>query len=232
LHVVDSNVQFLKLVGMGPDNDYVLNSSAVPLTIVNASNEGTLDFSHDAAGVAVNLGLDRGQAQTMAGWNTTLAINGVLNEIIGSPYADTLVGGPAALTIIHSGAGNDTIVGGSGNNILVGGGGNDTIVGGSGRDLLIAGSGASTIYADGSSNMVFAGTTNFDANDQALLNLLNQGPNFIYSYAMRQAMAAAARNPALRASLLTFQDSGARDTIFGSGLNNWFEMGRKSVLMR
>ena len=217
---------------MGGDNDYALNSSTVPLTIVNNSSQGTLDFSRDAAGVAVNLGLDRGQAQTMAGWNTTLAINGVLNEIIGTRYADTLIGGPAAVTIIHAGTGNDTIVGGSGNNIIVGGGGHDTITGGSGRNLLIAGAGASTIYAQGASNMVFGGTTNFDANDQALLSLLTQGPNFMYSYAMRQAQARAARNPALKANLLTFQDSGVQDTIIGGGPNGFYVMGKYDSVRR
>ena len=115
---------------------------------------------------------------------TTLAINGVLNEIIGSPYADTLTGGPAAMTIIHSGGGNDRIVGGSGSNIIVGGSGNDTIIGGSARNLLIAGSGTSAIYTQGNANMVIAGSTNYDTNDQALINLLNQGPNVLYGYSM------------------------------------------------
>ena len=117
-------MQKLTLVGAAAAvNDYVLTSSAVPLTINNNSSQGTLDFSHDAAGVAVNLGLDKGQAQTMAGWSTTLAINGVLNEIIGTQFADTLIGGPAAVTIIHAGAGKDIVTGGSGNNIIVGGSG-------------------------------------------------------------------------------------------------------------
>jgi hypothetical protein len=232
MEVLDSVVQKLTIVGMAGDNDYVLTSSAVPLTVVNYGNQGTLDFSHDTAGVAVNLGMYRGQTQNMAGWSTSLAIYGILNEIIGSNHTDTLTGGVAPMTIIHAGTGTDRIVGGIGNNIIVGGGGSDTITGSSSRNLLIAGSGTSTIYANGNSDMVFAGTTNYDANDQALINLLNQGPNVLYGYSMRRALASIARNPALLANLLSFQDSGAHDTIFGNGLNNWYVTGKYGVVLR
>ena len=109
-----------------------------------------LDFSHDTAGVTVNLGLDKGQAQSIAPWNTTLSIYGVINKLIGTAYADVLTGGPAATTEIVGGLGNDTITGGSGDNILMGGGGNDTIIGGPGRNLMIAGSGTCSLYANGS----------------------------------------------------------------------------------
>ncbi len=226
LRVVSSTVQGLNLAGGGGTDSYVLNSSSIPLTISNPSGQGTLDFSHDAAGVTVNMGLDKGQTQYMAGWNTTLALGGVLNEIIGTSYADTLTGGRAATTIIHSGSGNDTIVGGSGDNILVGGGGNDTIRGGANKNLIIGGSGNCNLYASGRSNIVFGGTTNYDGNDQALMNVLNQGPLMMVSYGVRRALAAAHGNPALLSSMLTFQDNGARDTIFGSGANNWFVAGK------
>ena len=43
-----------------------------PPAIVDAGGYNTLDFSHDTAGVNVNLGLDKGQAQSIAPWNTTL----------------------------------------------------------------------------------------------------------------------------------------------------------------
>jgi hypothetical protein len=230
LQVVDSTVQKLTLAGNGGNNYYTLTSSAVPLTIINTSGQGTLDFSKDVTGVAVNLALNKGQAQNMAGWGTSLSLNGVLNEIIGSKYSDILTGGAAAVTIIHSGAGNDFVIGGSGNNILVGGGGNEMIMGGSGSNLLIAGSGTSTMYATGSSNMVFGGSTSFDTNDQALMNLLNQGPLVMYGYSARLARAAIAKNPALLASALSFQDSGAHDTIFGSGLNNLYVLGKYGIV--
>ena len=49
-------------------------------------------------------------------------------------------------------------------------------------------------------NMVFGGSTNYDSNDQALLNLLEQGPRFMYGYSFRRALASAAKNPALLSS--------------------------------
>ncbi len=230
LQIASSTIQKLTLAGNGGGNYYTLTSSAMPLTIVNTSGQGTLDFSNDKTGVAVNLGLYKGQAQNMAGWGTSLALNGVLSEIIGSKYSDILTGGPAAMTIIHSGASNDYLIGGSGSNILVGGGGNEMIMGGSGKNLLIAGSGTSTLYAIGSSNIALGGSTNYDSNDQALINLLNQGPLVAYGYGVRLALSSIARNPALLASMLSLQDSGAHDIIFGKVANNWLVPGKFGII--
>jgi cyclophilin family peptidyl-prolyl cis-trans isomerase len=226
-----SAVQGLTLQGGAGNNYYTLNSSAAPLSIVNTAGYNTLDFSHDTAGVTVNLGLDQGQAQSIAPWSTTLSLYGVIDKLIGTAYADVLTGGPAATTEIVGGAGYDTITGGSGDNILMGGGGNDTIIGGRGKNLLIAGSGTCSLYANGSQNTVFAGSTNYDTNDAALMNLLAEGPQFMYSYAYRRALASSARNPAAQSSMITFQDSGAHDTIFGnSGSNNFFELGKNAAV--
>ena len=161
---------------------YTLNSSAMPTAIVDSGGYNTLDLSNDTKGVHVNLGLDQGQAQSIAPWGTTLSINGLIDKLVGTQFADVLTGGPAATTEIVGGAGNDTITGGSGNNILLGGGGNDTITGGSGRNLIIAGSGNCNLYAAGSRNIIFAGTTNMDSNDQALLALLEDGSRISYGY--------------------------------------------------
>jgi cyclophilin family peptidyl-prolyl cis-trans isomerase len=224
-------VQKLTLDGCSGNDYYTLTSSSVPVSIVDPGGSNTLDFSHDAAGVTVNLGLNGGQAQSIAPWGTTLAISGVINKLIGSQFNDVLTGGPAAVTEILAGGGNDTITGGSGDNILLGGGGSDTIVGGRGRNLLIAGSGNCSLYANGSQNIVFAGSTNIDSNDQALLNLLEEGPLVMYSYMYRRALIAVARTPALQASMLALQDSGAHDTIFGSrNIDNLFVLGRNGTI--
>ena len=136
------------------------------------------------------------------------------------------------MTEIVSGDGNGTIIyGGSGDNILMGGGGNDTIIGGQGKNLLIGGTGNCYLFAEGSENLVFGGTTNYDSNDQALLNLLNQGPRGMFGYSVRRALAMAAANPALQSSLLSFQDSGAHDIIFGSGSNDWLVPGKNGSVV-
>ena len=110
----------------------------------------------------VNLGLDKGQAQSIAPWNTTLSIYGVDQQADRHAVCRRPRRRPGGDDEIVGGLGNDTITGGSGDNILIGGGGNDTIIGGTGKNLIIAGSGNCSLYANGSENMVFAGTTNYD----------------------------------------------------------------------
>jgi cyclophilin family peptidyl-prolyl cis-trans isomerase len=225
-----TTVQKLTLQGGGGNDYYTLNSAAMPVAIVDSGGYNTLDFSHDTAGVAVNLGLDKGQAQSIAPWNTTLSLTGVIDKLIGSAYNDDLTGGQAATTEILAGGGNDTITGGGGDNILVGGGGNDTITGGQEKNLIIGGAGNCSLYAEGSENIIFAGTTNVDTNDQALLNLLEQGSRATYGYSVRRLLASAARNRPSLSTPVLFQDTGAHDTIFGSGINNWFVLGQYGTL--
>ena len=176
------DVQKLTLAGQGGNDNYALTSSSMPTWVVDTGSGNTLDFSQDTGAVTVNLGLDKGQAQSIAPWNTTLMIYGEIDKLIGSNYADILTGGPAATTEILAGSGNATITGGSGNNILVGGGGADTITGGAGNNLIIGGAGNSNLYAEGTGNTIFAGATNEDSNDQALLALLDQPSRVNYGY--------------------------------------------------
>ena len=234
-------VQKLTLQGKGVQNDFALGSSSVPTTVMASSGSNTLDFSSDTAPVNVNLGLNSGTAQSMWGMTNGLSIYGVINKLIGTAKQnDVLIAGPATTEIV-AGAGNDTIKGGSGNNILIGGGGNDTIIGGTGRNLIIAGAGNSTIYANGWQNTVYAGTTNLSGtasssaatssatNDQALLSLLNQGPRAGLSAASRRAKAATVKNP-LAVGVLSFQDTGATDTIIGSLKGSSYILGKNSTL--
>jgi len=225
-----ATVQKLTLKGGGGNDTYALNSSSVPTAIVDAGGYNALDFSKDTAGVRVNLGLDQGQTQSIAPWNTTLAINGIINKLTGTAFADALTGGRAATTLIRSGAGNDSITGGSGDNILVGGGGNDTITGGAGHNLLIAGSGTCSLYAKGTSDIVFAGSTNSDANDHALATLLQDKPRVSYGYSARRLLASSAKSAAMASSPVTFQDSGAHDSVFGKNLINWYVLGKYGSL--
>ena len=134
--------------------------------------------------------------------------------------------------MIRSGTGNDKITGGRGDNILVGGGGNDTITGGAGRNLLIAGSGTSSLTAKGKSNIIFAGSTSADANDQALMTLLQDKVGMSYGYSARRLLASSARQTATASSPVTFLDSGAHDTIFGGSLINWFVLGKNGIFKR
>ena len=143
---------------------------------------------------------------------------------------DTITGGKAPVTILRAGTGNCTLTGGSGNNIIVGGGGNNTIVGGKNSNILIAGAGKSTINAKGKDNIIVAGTTNQDANDQALMALLNHGGKQTmlamaaqHSLGAVQSARGMLKNTKVNvtsATFLTVKSNGAANTIIrGPGRN-------------
>lgn len=75
---------------------------------------------------------------------------------------------------IDGGPGNDLLNGGSGADILLGGPGNDVLIGGLGRDILIGGSGADCILGNFGDDILVSGKTSFDANDTALLAILDE----------------------------------------------------------
>jgi cyclophilin family peptidyl-prolyl cis-trans isomerase len=222
-----ANVQNLTLTSPGGNAYYTLtNSIAATTNVVAMGGNNTLDFSHDTAGVNVNLGLNAGQLQYITPWNNNLSIKGVISFLTGSQFADVLIGGPAATTFIRSGMGNDKVTGGSGDNVLMGGGGDDIISGGPGKNLIIAGMGSDMIFANGWENMIFGGVTSWNSNNSALLNLLAQGSFAAYGYSYRRALASVARTPSLASSLLSFQDSERVDAVYGSHVNDWLILGK------
>ncbi len=207
--------------GIGND-DYVLNSSPANVKITDAGGSNTLDFSGDSAGVTLNLGLAKGQAQTIAPWGKTLALQGVFQNLVGTAYADVLTGGTGA-GIIRGGAGNDILRAGSGNTVLVGGGGNDTLYGGSGACVLIAGSGVCTLYGGSGRSLLIGGSTSYDANDQALLGLLNElAVSRMVTSRTRIPLASGLTGPYALVVGKTFQDSAQNDTLVKGGGQTWF----------
>ena len=103
-----AGVKSLRLVG-GTDTDYyTLVSSPANLALVNSGGSDTLDFSSDAKGIALNLGLSGGQTQSIAPWGKTLALQGVFDNLIGTPYNDLLSGG-AGTGVIRGDGGNDVL---------------------------------------------------------------------------------------------------------------------------
>jgi Ca2+-binding RTX toxin-like protein len=75
---------------------------------------------------------------------------------------------------LYGGDGNDSLKGGGGNDMLQGGAGNDSLSGVGGSDLLIGGTGADQIDGKGGQDILISGTTAFDANDAALMSILNE----------------------------------------------------------
>ena len=87
---------------------------------------------------------------------------------------------------IYGGSGNDVLWGGGGPTVIIGGAGKNSLYGGAGRSILIAGSSAGLLSAGGGDALLIAGTTNYNANDAALLAILNEW-NSSKSYATRAA---------------------------------------------
>jgi hypothetical protein len=110
-----------------------------------------------------------------------IIIHGVAgNETIGvSPQVTTP-------SFIYGGRGNDTLWGGGGANVIVGGAGANKLYGGLGRSILIAGASASLLSAGGGDALLIAGTTDYSANDAALMAILKEWSSS-ESYATRMA---------------------------------------------
>ena len=70
--------------------------------------------------------------------------------------------------------GRDTLKAGGGRTVLVGGSGNDSLTGGKRRDVLIGGLGSDAITGVVGDDIVIAGTTDHDANEMALCEILEE----------------------------------------------------------
>ncbi len=110
-----------------------------------------------------------------------IVIHGVAGtETIGVSPAVT------APAFIYGGSGNDVLWGGGGPNVIVGGTGSTKLYGGAGRSVLIAGASAGVLTAGAGNAIMIAGITSYDANDAALLAILDEW-NSTESYATRVA---------------------------------------------
>jgi Ca2+-binding RTX toxin-like protein len=168
-------------------------------------------------------------AQAIAPWGTTLTIFGPVANLIGTNYNDVLRGN-AATNIIRGLGGDDRLFAGTGSAVLVGGAGHNVLRGGPGKNVLIAGLGSSTVVGGSGPSILIGGYTNVDANDQALLALLAQGPQA----AVRNGRIAYARSgrritSALPAGIKVLS-TGAHDALFaGSGFTWFLTAGNSSI---
>ncbi len=92
------------------------------------------------AGSAIAVDLAAGTATGGGGSDT---LTGVEN-ITGTPYADTITGNASANRLV-GGDGPDTLAGAGGNDLLIGGNGRDRLLGGADDDTLIGGQGADVL---------------------------------------------------------------------------------------
>jgi Ca2+-binding RTX toxin-like protein len=108
------------------DNQFVFAATdlgSVTINNVASGGQNVLDFSKfGPSGVTVDLGLTTKQTvhrtNGVADLQLTLTGAGLINEVLGSPYADVIKGGTGS-DVIEGGGGNDTLIAGPGNNRFV-----------------------------------------------------------------------------------------------------------------
>ena len=130
--------------------------------------------------------------------------------------------------ILRGSAGDDTIYAGSGDNIVLGGLGRDTLSGGLGRDLLIGGRGGDLLLGGLGDDVLIGGETVYDADDDALLEVLASwaGPG---SYRAR-VNALRTGNGVPRLNSTTVIDDQEVDLLFGLLGNDYFLDGMGDIL--
>jgi hypothetical protein len=224
-----NNLAVLKPVGAsvvvngGPGNDtYVIAAQYSALTLLDPAGVDTLDFRYEPAGVAVNLRLAQGQPQLMGAGNT-LALVGIYENLIGTPFNDVLVGNDAN-DVISGLGGDDTIIGGSGYSLLIGGGGRDVVY--SASFLPHVFTAAPSVNPNAGGSLVIGGSTAFDGNVAALDAILAEwasGRPLATRIANLQSGSGSAGrlNGTSFLNAFTLGHDGAADLLFGDSRADW-----------
>ena len=113
--------------------------------------------------------------------------------------------------------------------VLVGGAGDDQLGGGGGRDLLVGGAGADSLDGGQGDDILIAGTTDHDANDSALLDIMREWTS---NHSLQQRVnnlkngtgggSGGPRNGTTFLNALTVHDDAAVDQLTGGGGSDWF----------
>lgn len=245
-----AGIERVTLDGGRGNDTYRVAGLGVRTNLIDGWGTDRLDFSHAAVPVSVDLSLAFGQPQRpLQGTDHILALSGVIEHLVGSPFSDILKGNSVA-NRIWGGAGNDTLYGSSGddwlygelgndvlfgdsgNDLLLGAEGNDQLYAGLGRNILIGGPDADTLRGSYGEEILIGGTTSYDANDAALAALLAEWKS-ARSFSQRcNNLDAGITHPTLGTIRLkrrdaanptgTVLDDAARDVLFGGSASDWF----------
>jgi Ca2+-binding RTX toxin-like protein len=94
-----------------------------------------LDFSKAFSGISIDLSIDDGTPQVVDSAANLVAIEGVVENVIGSLFADSIIGN-AQNNVLDGLAGDDSLFAAAGDDTLTGGSGVDTLDGGTGTDTV------------------------------------------------------------------------------------------------
>ena len=190
---------------------YVFGTAANDLIMINPSN------SCGDVSVSIN-GTYRGTFHP----TNRIIVHGLAgNDYIG--VSDRI----ALSAWLYGDDGNDVLWGGGGPNMLSGGNGNDILYSGKGRNLLIGGTGSDMLAGGLGEALLIGKTTDFDANDLALLAILNEW-NSSANYATRVGHItgnSGGLNGSYFFNAITVHNDYNRDTLIGSSAMNMFFQG-------
>ena len=219
----------------GKGNDtYRLAARSTTVRIVDRAGVDQLDFSQAAAGLKLDLNRTDGKLQQIGAGGNSLGIRGVIENVIGTRFADTIWGNSAANRIgggpgndwLYGGSGDDRLIGGpgddhlcgeSGNDILEGGYGNDWLYGGDGNDLLVGGRGADYLSGDVGDDVIISKAIRHPANADRLDRILGIW-NSPAAYGVRTD---SIRSLFLAEKMTLFSD-GAKDQLKRGPGRDWF----------
>jgi Ca2+-binding RTX toxin-like protein len=120
----------------------------------------------------------------------------------------------ATPTVVHGGAGNDQLEANGELTVLLGHDGDDRLIGRKGRNILIGGDGNDRLVGGKGEDVLIGGSTDIDADDVALLDLLATWGDSVSDYPARAALIDA---------LFTVSDDGDEDLSTGSsGLDLYY----------
>ncbi len=243
LTISHQNVGQIRIDGGAGNDSYTLAALDVPLRIVDSSGVEMLDFSPwiYGSGVNLDLSLTKGQTQQVNVMAASLALAGIFENAVGSPWDDIIRGNGAANRLwggdgndtlyglggndlLFGGAGDDVLYAGAGVDVLVGGWGNDTLLAGSGRSILIGGAGADILQGGSNETIFIGGQTAYDANDQALLAIAQEwGSTRSFSERVRRLRNGVGTNPWVQLGLnTTVFDDLTQDRMIGGRGKEWF----------
>ena len=134
-----------------------------------------------------------------------------------------------AAAIINGGTGNDILLAGGGSSVMLGGPGDDIMIGGAARDIMIGGSGRDLLLGVGGDDILIGGSTDNDANTDALLQILGEWTSSD-SFSVRVSnLKNGIGVPMLDDSTVT--DDGVRDLLLGGPGQNWLFHGTHDLLV-
>ena len=229
-HIYDSGGIYTVTVTVEDDDTGTHEMSTLAVITGVGVNEGVLYVIGDTNDNQVSVNqVGKGQIRVHADFIPepfrTFSLNDI-NEMIaylceGDDHM-TVAGKVTVPSSIHGGGGDDLLKAGGGPTALLGDAGNDRLVGGSASSLLIGGEGKDRLVGGRAADVLIGGSTDLDADDEQLLQLIQDWADPNVDYDARVAAVDAA---------LSVIDDGERDVLTGSSGRDLFFDGLGDALL-